>query len=150
MLCSWASYCILCLALAQPRKTCPDLNEKLLTGAYSIQMNKNSSTHYQNSKQQCRLWLPGDKKFSWKCVDNMFNILEKERAKIVLFVLFSRNFIILLSAGNQYMSQYSYFGTYHTYMSRKMRFPTMWYVRPPKPQISLHIRAVWSEPLLVA
>ena len=30
-----------------------------------------------------------------------------------------------------------------------MRFPTMWYVWPAKPQISLRIRAVWSEPLLV-
>ena len=27
-----------------------------------------------------------------------------------------------------------------------MRFPTMWYMRPAKPQISLHIRAVRSEP----
>ena len=35
-------------------------------------------------------------------------------------------------------------------MSRDMIFPTMWYVRPAKPQISLRIRAVWSEPLLVA
>ena len=35
-------------------------------------------------------------------------------------------------------------------MSRDMRFPTMWYVRPAKPQTSLRIRAVWSEPLLVA
>ena len=31
-----------------------------------------------------------------------------------------------------------------------MRFPTMWYVRPAKAQPSLHICAVWSEPLLVA
>ena len=31
-----------------------------------------------------------------------------------------------------------------------MGFPAMWYVRPAKPQISLRIRAVWSEPLLVA
>ena len=31
-----------------------------------------------------------------------------------------------------------------------LRFPTMWYMRPAKPQISLRIRAVWSEPLLVA
>ena len=31
-----------------------------------------------------------------------------------------------------------------------MSFPTMWYVRPAKPQISLRIRAVWSESLLVA
>ena len=28
------------------------------------------------------------------------------------------------------------------HMSRDMRFPTMWYVRPAKPQISLRIRAV--------
>ena len=34
-------------------------------------------------------------------------------------------------------------------MSHEMRFPAMWYVRPAKPQISLHIRPVWSEPLLV-
>ena len=27
---------------------------------------------------------------------------------------------------------------------------TMWYVRPAKPQISLHIHTVWSESLLVA
>ena len=36
------------------------------------------------------------------------------------------------------------------YMSRDMRFPTMWYVRPVKAQISLRICAVWSEPFLVA
>ena len=35
-------------------------------------------------------------------------------------------------------------------MSHDMRFATMWYVRPAKPQISLRIRVVWSEPLLVA
>ena len=35
-------------------------------------------------------------------------------------------------------------------MSRDMRFPTMWYVQPAKPQISLRIRAVWSEAWLVA
>ena len=29
-----------------------------------------------------------------------------------------------------------------------MRFPTMSYVRPAKAQTSLHIHAVWSEPLL--
>ena len=33
--------------------------------------------------------------------------------------------------------------------SRNRRFPTMWYVRPAKPRISLRIRAVWPEPLLV-
>ena len=35
-------------------------------------------------------------------------------------------------------------------MSSNMRFPTMWYVRPAKPQISLRICAAWSEPLLDA
>ena len=35
-------------------------------------------------------------------------------------------------------------------MSHGMGFPTMWYVRPAKLQISLRIRADWSEPLLVA
>ena len=36
------------------------------------------------------------------------------------------------------------------FFNQCMRFPTMWYVRPAKAQISLRIRAVWSEPLLVA
>ena len=31
-----------------------------------------------------------------------------------------------------------------------MRFSTIWYVRPEKPQISLLIRAVYPEPLIVA
>ena len=35
-------------------------------------------------------------------------------------------------------------------LSCDMRFPTMWYVQPAKPQISLRICAVWLEPLLVA
>ena len=35
------------------------------------------------------------------------------------------------------------------YMSRDMRFPTMWYVWWAEPQISLCICAAWSEPLLV-
>ena len=33
---------------------------------------------------------------------------------------------------------------------RDMRFPTMWYMGPAKAQTSLRIRAVWSEPFLVA
>ena len=35
-------------------------------------------------------------------------------------------------------------------LSHDMRFPTMWYVWPAKPQTSLRIHAVWSEALLVA
>ena len=30
---------------------------------------------------------------------------------------------------------------YNLYLSRDMGFPTMWYVRPTKPQISLRIHA---------
>ena len=30
----------------------------------------------------------------------------------------------------------------YIFMSRDMRFPTMWHVRPVKPQTSLRIRAV--------
>ena len=37
-----------------------------------------------------------------------------------------------------------------TKLSRNMRFPAMWYVRLAKAQISLHIRAVWSDSLLAA
>ena len=36
------------------------------------------------------------------------------------------------------------------FLSRGMRFRLMWYVQLAKPQISLGICAVWSEPLLVA
>ena len=38
----------------------------------------------------------------------------------------------------------------HIQLSHDMKFPTMWYVRPAKAQTSLGIRAVWSEPFLVA
>ena len=36
------------------------------------------------------------------------------------------------------------------HLSRDMRFPKTWYVRPARPKINLRIRAVLSEPLLVA
>ena len=36
------------------------------------------------------------------------------------------------------------------YMSRDMRFPTMWYVRPAKAQTNLRICADWSELFLVS
>ena len=35
-------------------------------------------------------------------------------------------------------------------LSRDMKFPTHLYVQPVKAQTSLPIRAVWSDPLLVA
>ena len=47
--------------------------------------------------------------------------------------------------------QVCYFMFYKRGIPRNdMRFPTMWYMRPAKPQISLRVRAVGSEPLLVA
>ena len=49
------------------------------------------------------------------------------------------------------VSCYYYYLHYnHYYMGQCMRFPTMWYVRPAKAQISLPLRAVWSLPLLIA
>ena len=43
-----------------------------------------------------------------------------------------------------------FMGQHIKYLSPNMRFPSMWYVRPAKPQISRCLRTVWSEPLLVA
>ena len=42
-----------------------------------------------------------------------------------------------------YRNHYYALRTWQTqhHMSRYMRFPTIWYVRPAKPQISLRIRA---------
>ena len=48
-----------------------------------------------------------------------------------------------------YMVAIKYFMTIYMY-EPNMRFPTMCYVRPAKAQTSLRIRAVWSEPLLIA
>ena len=49
-------------------------------------------------------------------------------------------------------STYLPWGKYNKYiknMSCGMRFLKMWYMRPARLQVSLHIRAVWPEPLLV-
>ena len=58
--------------------------------------------------------------------------------------------VLLCSINLQYVlsSKSPSCGIYN--MSQCMRFPTMWYVWPAKPQTSLRIRAVWSEPLQVA
>ena len=48
--------------------------------------------------------------------------------------------------------QYStvmYLGTWFKRNESRHEIATLWYVRPAKPQISLRIRAVWSEPLLI-
>ena len=39
--------------------------------------------------------------------------------------------------------------TFLVFLMSRLKSPTMWYVRPAKAQISLRIRAVWAEPLLV-
>ena len=59
--------------------------------------------------------------------------------------------ILYISRGCTHLKSTFIIGrTSKIYLSRDMRFPTMWCVRPAKPQTSLRIRAVWSEPLLVA
>ena len=37
-----------------------------------------------------------------------------------------------------------------SHVSRDVWFPTVWYVIPARAQTGLRIRAVWSEPLMVA
>ena len=66
------------------------------------------------------------------------------------FAMLSAAYIILKSQMKyEWCPVCSFLEITHDQFSRDMRFPTLWYVRPAKPQISLRIRAVWSEPLLV-
>ena len=55
-----------------------------------------------------------------------------------LGMLFEGKSIIVVSAYKIYHNNH----VYDKYLSQRMRFPTMWYVRPAKPQISLPICAV--------
>ena len=76
--------------------------------------------------------------------------------KITLIVLYKihlsfgpeHDILYLSHAQTRQSSRSSY--TQNIDMSSDMRFQTMWYVRQAKTQISLCIRAVWSETLLVA
>ena len=52
--------------------------------------------------------------------------------------------------GKTFLDYNGLLGLIPDHMSQCMRFPTMWYVGPAKPQISLRICTVWSEPLLVS
>ena len=77
-----------------------------------------------------------------------------DRARIKLVKVWNRARIKLLTPGSaiRHISDCSTLPGIPAWlqMSRDMRFPTMWYVRPAKAQTSLRIRTVWSEPLLVA
>ena len=91
-------------------------------------------------------------------------ILKARNAFIFFSILiFMSSFTFMLSWVEQKISFYNlwdwchfkinchlYNGASTWYLSRDVRFPTMWYLRPAKPQISLRIRAVWSEPSLDA
>ena len=62
--------------------------------------------------------------------------------------LISKSVLIFANSANP--DETPHLGLRCLYMRCDMGFPTMWYVRPPKPPISLRIRAVWPETLLVA
>ena len=51
-------------------------------------------------------------------------------------------FVVALIVCGEFMMGSCFVMWYLRYLSCGMRFPTMWYVRPAKSQISLHIRAV--------
>ena len=40
----WARHIILCLVLVQPKKTCPDIIERLLNGTLRIKINETNKT----------------------------------------------------------------------------------------------------------
>ena len=80
----------------------------------------------------------------------MFNTLLVESSKSPPWACFGRNkslyFLFVCGSVRSLETGKNRISFCHLYLSRRMIFPTMWYVRPAKPQISLGIRAVWSEP----
>ena len=78
-------------------------------------------------------------------------VLKQDQSEFFSIYAFTSSWYFMLSLvehENSFItSGPGYFAYY--YMSREMRFPTMWYVRPAKAQTNLRIRAVLSEPLLV-
>ena len=77
-------------------------------------------------------------------LSKFYEIVSKINYKFVSKINYKFRLIVGLYARK------SDFGPCEQQISHGMRFPTILYVRPAKPQISLRIRAVWSEPLLVA
>ena len=73
---------------------------------------------------------------------NFSDIVQKSVTKFEIYIIEKFFFILSFFETNKKI--------FIAIISRDMGFPTMWYVRPAKPQISLRIRAVWSEPLLAA
>ena len=58
-----------------------------------------------------------------------------------------RCLIVTLSLSHWYPGSGEVLGCIDSWSLPSFLLPTMWYVRPAKHQISLGIRAVWSEPL---
>ena len=52
------------------------------------------------------------------------------------------DYAALIAVNGLHMQALTCTGSLHVKMCRDMRFPTMWYVQPATPQISLCIRAV--------
>ena len=64
--------------------------------------------------------------------NSQVEVIEQFLAKLAPLVWGSKHFPIQLINPHKF----------HLQMSRDMRLPTMWHVRPARPQISLRIRAV--------
>ena len=58
-LCTGARHFILCLVLVQHKKTRPDMAEKMLTGTYRINTNKNSN-RVEAVKRRAAVFMTGD------------------------------------------------------------------------------------------
>ena len=86
--------------------------------------------------------------FSQYCEDPMCKLCKQQKEEIFYTLLYCP---LLTETKRNYYEVLRDFDKLNTIiLSQCMRFPTMGYVRPAKPQISLRIRAVWSEPLHVA
>ena len=72
-------------------------------------------------------------------------LIQMQMNSVLNSALAFKRYICACTRGSKTSTTRPYF-----YMSQCMRFPSLWYVRPAKPQMSLRIRAVWSEPLLIA
>ena len=78
----------------------------------------------------------------------MFSCIEVQMIAKQIRILFSKNG---LEFADNNICHFIYdTGHLQNYLSRDMKLPTMWYVRPAKHQICLRIYTVLSEPLLVA
>ena len=80
---------------------------------------------------------------------HLFHLEKRENEYFIRGFATHEIYIFRFTRWNKWHIEYPLYNTSYK-ISQCMRFPTMWYVRPANAQTSLRIRAVWSEPLLVA